>query len=188
MGDDRIIDFNEIKNRVNEKDIDKFESYMYDLFYKTQTGEISFSDFSKNLSEYMAKNNISEKKLFEIQKKIMERYGFDPSTMEDSLKQMGVNLDLNDKAETYEKVRKKLSFKEKYNNKLIGKTIEEYFIENETNKIKILLDKNIVTIISDKNIDLNDNELNEFLCSYKKMFEGEALEVNICENKKTYNY
>ena len=88
MGDDRIIDFNEIKNRVNEKDIDKFESYMYDLFYKTQTGEMSFSDFSKNLSEYMAKNNISEKKLFEIQKKIMERYGFDPSSMEDSLKQM----------------------------------------------------------------------------------------------------
>ncbi|WP_394896025.1 DUF3867 family protein, partial [Clostridium baratii] len=43
-------------------------------------------------------------------------------------------------------------------------------------------------IISDKNIDLNDNELNEFLCSYKKMFEGESLEVNICENKKTYNY
>ncbi|MGL4571135.1 MAG: DUF3867 family protein [Clostridium sp.] len=188
MADDRIIDFNELKNRVNDKDIDKFENYMYDLFYKTQTGEMSLGDFSTNLSKYMAENNISEKKLFEIQKKVMERYGFDSTQMEDSLKQMGVDINLKDTAESYEQVRKKLSFKEKYNNKLIAKPVEEYFIENENNKVKIILDKNVVNIISDKNIDLNDNELNEFLCSYKKMFDGESLEVNISENSKTYNY
>ena len=28
---DRIIDFSEIKNRINDKDIDKFESYIYNL-------------------------------------------------------------------------------------------------------------------------------------------------------------
>ena len=27
--DDRIIDFNEIKNKANEKDVDKLENYMY---------------------------------------------------------------------------------------------------------------------------------------------------------------
>ena len=32
MSDDRIIDFNELKNKVKETDIDKFENYMYNLF------------------------------------------------------------------------------------------------------------------------------------------------------------
>ena len=31
---DKIIDFNELKNKVNEKDIDNFESYIYSLYYK----------------------------------------------------------------------------------------------------------------------------------------------------------
>ena len=31
--DDRIIDFNEIKNQAREKDVDKLENYMYSLYY-----------------------------------------------------------------------------------------------------------------------------------------------------------
>ena len=33
MSDDRIIDFNELKNKVKDSDVDKFENYMYDLYY-----------------------------------------------------------------------------------------------------------------------------------------------------------
>ena len=33
MSDDRIIDFNELKNKVKETDIDKFENYMYNLYF-----------------------------------------------------------------------------------------------------------------------------------------------------------
>ena len=31
MSDDRIIDFNELKNKVKETDIDKFENYMLQM-------------------------------------------------------------------------------------------------------------------------------------------------------------
>ena len=30
---DKIIDFNELKNRVNDKDVDQFESYIYSLVH-----------------------------------------------------------------------------------------------------------------------------------------------------------
>ncbi|WP_024615216.1 DUF3867 domain-containing protein [Clostridium sp. Ade.TY] len=188
MSDDRIIDFNELKNRVNEKDIDNFESYMYDLYYKTQTGEMNLSDFSTKIADYMEKNNISQKKLFEIQKKVMERYGFDPSSMEESLKSMGVDLNLEDIQPDYEIMRKKMSFKEKYNQKVESKTVDTYYIKNQINDVKINLDKEYVTLISEKAIDLNDNELNEFLCSYKKMVEGDTLKITICQNSNIYEY
>ena len=35
---DKIIDFNELKNRVNDKDVDQFESYIYSLYYKVAEG------------------------------------------------------------------------------------------------------------------------------------------------------
>ena len=44
---DRIIDFNEIKNRVNDKDVDKFESYIYNLYYDMSSGKLNMSDFTK---------------------------------------------------------------------------------------------------------------------------------------------
>ncbi len=188
MSDDRIIDFNELKNRVNEKDIDKFENYIYDLYYKTQTGEMNLSDFSTNIADYMAKNNISQKKLFEIQKKVMERYGFDPSSMEENLKSMGLDLSLEDVQPDYEKMRKKMSFKEKYNKKIESKTVDTYYIRNQINDVKINLDKEYVTLISERTIDLNDTELNEFLCSYKKMVDGNTLKVTICQNSNIYEY
>ncbi|MBP1889437.1 hypothetical protein J2Z53_001018 [Clostridium moniliforme] len=188
MSDKRVIDFNELKNRVNEKDIDKFEEYMYDLLYKTQTGQMTLGDFSANLSKYMVENNISQKKLFEIQKKVMERYGFDPSGMEESLKGMGIDLDSVDLDSDYEMLRKKASFQEKYNKKVVTKPVDEYFIENANNKVKIILDKEKVVLISEGNIDLNDNELNEFLCSYKKMVDGDVLKITICKNSNVYDY
>lgn len=188
MSDERIIDFNELKNRVNEKDIDSFENYMYDLYYKTQTGEMNLSDFSSKIADYMSKNNISQKKLFEIQKKVMERYGFDPSGMEESLKSMGVDVSLEDLQPDYEKMRKKMSFQEKYNKKIVSKTVDEYFIKNSINDVKITLDKENVLLASEKSIDLNDSELNEFLCSYKKMVDGNALKITMCQNSGIYEY
>ena len=46
---DKIIDFNELKNRVNDKDVDQFESYIYSLYYKMAEGKINMSEFSKEL-------------------------------------------------------------------------------------------------------------------------------------------
>ena len=102
---DRIIDFNEIKNKVKDKDVDKFEEYIYSMYYR-----------------------------------------------------------------------------------MTSKAMSEYFINNEKNNLKVLLEGEEVILISDKNIDLTDNELNEFLCSYKKVLEDKKLNIVICENIKKYEY
>ena len=61
-------------------------------------------------------------------------------------------------------------------------------IKNEKNNLKILLENEDVILISEKNIDLNDNELNEFLCSYKKVIEDKKIQIVLCENIKSYEY
>lgn len=65
---DRIIDFNEIKNKVKDKDVDKFEEYIYSMYYKMAEGKLNMADFSKNIMSYMEENNISQDKLMNIQK------------------------------------------------------------------------------------------------------------------------
>ena len=47
--DDRIIDFNELKNRAKDKDVDKFESYIYDLYYSMAEGTLTMGEFTKNI-------------------------------------------------------------------------------------------------------------------------------------------
>ncbi|ENZ02336.1 DUF3867 family protein [Clostridium thermobutyricum] len=186
MGDGKVIDFNELKNKVNDGDVDKFEGYMFDLFYKTQSGSMNMAEYASEISKYMTENNISEKKLFEIQKKMMERYGFDISGLEGSMANLGLNVNLD--SGTYEDVRKKMSFEEKYNKKIVKKSIEEYEIKNEINNLKVVLEGVNVTLLSEKTVDLTDNELNEFLCSYKKVVGDKQLNVTICSNINSYPY
>ena len=45
--DDRIIDFNDLKNKAKEKDVDKLEDYMYSLYYEMAEGKITMSEFTK---------------------------------------------------------------------------------------------------------------------------------------------
>ena len=89
---DRIIDFNEIKNKAKDKDVDKLEDYMYSLYYQMAEGKITMSEFTQKIYEYMNENNISQDKFLNIQKKLMERYGFDSSMLEEQLKLAGINI------------------------------------------------------------------------------------------------
>lgn len=81
-----------------------------------------------------------------------------------------------------------MSFEEKYNKKIVKKSIEEYEIKNEINNLKVVLEGVNVTLLSEKTVDLTDNELNEFLCSYKKVVGDKQLNVTICSNINSYPY
>ena len=183
---DKIIDFNELKNKAKDKDIDKFEDYIYSMYYKLAEGKMNMADFSKNIMSYMQENNISQDKLLNIQKKFLERYGFDSSAIEEQFKIPGFNM--NNSGLNYETMKKTISFQEKYKSRISTKSMSEYFIKNEKNDLKVLLENEDVILISEKNIDLNDNELNEFLCSYKKVIEDKKIQIVLCENIKSYEY
>ena len=74
MSDDRIIDFNELKNKVKETDIDKFENYMYNLYFSVADGSMTMAQFTSKIYDYMRENNISNEKFMNMQKKLLERY------------------------------------------------------------------------------------------------------------------
>ena len=48
-----IIDFNELKNKVKESDVDKFEDYMYSLYTDVASGKLSMAGFSRKMMDYM---------------------------------------------------------------------------------------------------------------------------------------
>ncbi|ALB47378.1 MULTISPECIES: DUF3867 domain-containing protein [Clostridium] len=183
---DKIIDFNELKNKVKDKDIDKFEEYIYSMYYKLAEGKMNMSDFSKNILAYMEENNISQDKLINIQKKFLERYGVDPSLIQGQFKIPG--FDTGGSNLDYQTIKKTMGFQEKYKSRISNKTMSEYFIKNEKNDLKVLLENLDVILVSEKSIDLNDNELNEFLCSYKKVIEDKKINIVICEKVKNYEY
>lgn len=184
-----VIDFNKLKNRVSDKDIDKFEEYIYGLYYSMANGTLKMGEFTKQLKEYMDKNNVSEEKLMNIQKKLMERYGFDPNDLENQMKTMGIDMKSMGLGNiNYEDMRKTLSFHEKYKANINMAQVSLYSIKNELNDLDIILNNEKVIVTSNKNVDLKDNELNEFLCSYKKVNKDKNLEVIICENSTKYEY
>lgn len=186
---DRIVDFNELKNKARDKDIDKFESYIYDLYYSVAQGKMSMMELSREITKYMNENNISQEKFLNIQTEMLKRYGFDMGDIEGQMKNLGIDMsNLGIQSGDYENLRKTLSFQEKYKGKVKTSTVTTYFIKNEKNDIELILENNKVLITSPKNIDLQDSELNEFLCSYKKTLSDDLLDIRICENVAQYNY
>lgn len=185
---DRIIDFNELKNKASDKEIDKFEQYIYSLYYSVAQGDITMAEFSKKIMKYMEKNNISQEKFFNIQKEFMKRYGFDMENLEEEMKSYGIDLNKNNLGTDYETIRKTMGFQEKYKGRIGNSMVITYSIKNDINNLCIHLENENVLLKSEKSIDLQDNELSEFLCSYKKVVKNKPLNISICEFCKTYNY
>lgn len=181
MSDEKIIDFNNLKNKVKDSDVDKFENYIYSLYFSVMEGKISMMEFSRKIMDYMKGNNISNEKFMNIQKKFMERYGMDTNEIEEQLKKFGVDItDLSH-------IRKSAEFIKKYQNKLTGKMFSTLSIKNNINDVDILIDNDNILIYSKKKVNLMDYELNEFLLGYKNSYKGN-IKITICENSNEYEY
>ncbi|MGL4739565.1 MAG: DUF3867 family protein [Sarcina sp.] len=197
--DDKIVDFSKIQNKVRDKDVDKFEAYIYDLYYKMAEGKMNMMQLTQEVTSYMQENNVSQDKLLKIQEEMLGRYGV---TMDDVAREMGMNPEdlkgpnaMNSFAntngqfkESYEDLRKVMSFEEKYKNRLNKRSLTTYKIKNDVNDIEIMLEGNTVFIKSPKDINLGDVELNEFLCSYKKTLKDDKINIELCSNVQNYIY
>lgn len=196
MSDDRIIDFNDLKNKVKDSDVDKFEQYIYNLYFSVMDGSMTMVEFSRKIFDYMKENNISQEKFINIQKKFMERYGMDSQEIERQLKAFGIDplntnfndIDLNNiKNENFESIKSSVGFYEKYGSKIQPKNLISTFIKNDVNDIEIMIDQDKVTLYSSKKINLVDAELNEFLLAYKNTL-NKKIKIVLCENYSDYDY
>jgi len=213
MSDDRIIDFNELKNKVKDSDVDKFENYMYDLYFSVADGSMTMSQFTSKIYEYMRENNISQEKFLKMQNRLMERYGVDPTELDQQIKNLGLNPNslsfddlnkfnptnntnnTNNTQNTINEIKEKIDydidqnsdFYKKYNKDLESKVLVTTFLKNEVNDMKIIIENEKVTLISEGSINLVDAQLNELLLSYKGI-KNKKLKITICEKCKEYDY
>ena len=192
MSDDRIIDFNELKNKVKETDIDKFENYMYNLYFSVADGSMTMAQFTSKIYDYMRENNISNEKFMNMQKKLLERYGVDEAEIERQLKSMGINpndinslssMNINDirnnnihsnnqpkkeepKVEfvpvdnIQETIVKNSDFYNKFAKRLEYDSYITSKLKNDVNDLKIIINKERVTLMSEGAINLVDSQLN----------------------------
>ena len=197
MSDDRIIDFNELKNKVKDSDVDKFEQYIYNLYFSVMDGKMSMAEFSRKIFDYMRDNNISQEKFMKIQKQFMERYGMDTEEVEKQLRNFGIdpstagfmsnNTSSKVSTEDLESFKKSAGFYEKYGEKIQPKSCITTFIKNDLNDINVIIDQEKIMLCSDRKINLMDSELNEFFLEYKNMF-NKKIKVVMCETTNKYDY
>lgn len=197
MSDDRIIDFNELKNKVKDSDVDKFEQYIYNLYFSVMDGKMSMAEFSRKIFDYMRDNNISQEKFMKIQKQFVERYGMDTEEVEKQLRNFGIdpstagfmsnNTSSKVSTEDLESFKKSAGFYEKYGEKIQPKSCITTFIKNDLNDINVIIDQEKIMLCSDRKINLMDSELNEFLLEYKNMF-NKKIKVVMCETTNKYDY
>ncbi|PBG98683.1 hypothetical protein BGV11_03080 [Clostridioides difficile] len=197
MSDDRIIDFNELKNKVKDSDVDKFEQYIYNLYFSVMDGKMSMAEFSRKIFDYMRDNNISQEKFMKIQKQFMERYGMDTEEVEKQLRNFGIdpstagfmsnNTSSKVSTEDLESFKKSAGFYEKYGEKIQPKSCITTFIKNDLNDINVIIDQEKIMLCSDRKINLMYSELNEFLLEYKNMF-NKKIKVVMCETTNKYDY
>ena len=217
MSDDKIIDFGSFQKKLSEeilteeeKDIVRrgrntqshhlpkhasVEEYMYSMYTNVSSGSMSPLDFSKSINEFLKKNNISVEKFGQMQEKLLERYGFDPKNIEEEMKRMGIDMNESayvvskkDKEESYsvKDFGDKLAFFERYEG-IEEKTIMHYILDNGVNQVKFIMDGSILTLVSEKKIDLSDPDVNTFIAGYRQA-NKEKIKVVICEATNVYDY
>ncbi|KAF5033294.1 DUF3867 family protein [Proteiniclasticum sp. QWL-01] len=171
-----IIDLSKFKEKVRDKDVDELENYIYSLYFQVAEGKMTLADVNREIRKYVEENDISHTKFMEIQKKLIERYGYDPNELEKQLMQDPSLLGQS------------RGLLEKY-----GKSIEEAkgyrkVIKNNRNELVIFATGHRIILLSEKKIDLEDNEVHEFLVSYKRQAGSETLDVQLAESIQTFQY
>lgn len=172
-----VINFDDFKNKVRDKDVDELENYIYGLYFQVAEGKMTLADVNREIRNYMDEHSISESKFMEIQKKLVERYGYDPDDLEKQLLQ-GQDILL----------QKSPGILEKYGSSICEMKGFLKEIKNDRNDLQIFCSGTKVILLSPGAVDLEDNELNEFLVSFKRQAGNDTLDIQIGESIKRFDY
>lgn len=172
-----VINFDDIKNKVRDKEIDDLEQYIYGLYYKVTDGSMTLADVNREIQKFMVDNNISQEKFMEIQKKLVERYGYDAEELErEVMKQQNLFMP------------KPTGLKEKYGKDLKDMQGYRMDISNDNHECVLYCASRTVIIMSQGEVDLADPALNDFLVSYKKQAGQDTLEIILAQNGRIFQY
>ncbi len=172
-----VIKFEDIKNKARDKDVNQFEDYIFKKYYEVAEGKMSMADLNRDIMQYMSEHDISQEKFSEIQIKLMERYGYDAEEFKKlipEIKDSPLNVGMTLKA--------------KYGNSLEIVSVLRKTIKNEKNDLILYCEGDDVTILSEKEVDLEDNELHDFLVSYRRQHGEEQLKIKMGDSLSEFIY
>lgn len=197
MSDKKIIKFGKLQEKWDEQEVDKFEEFLNMMMEDVVTGSISISEFTAKMSKYQIDNNISNEKLMELQKKLLQKMGIDID-INDFNKQMEILEGLENNSENSDskekdknrfdtKKIKEIAFFDFYKDKIENKKIPEFHLKTEKNDLIMFMEEDKITIITEGKIDFADDELNGVITDYRECIHG-SLKIIACEATKIYEY
>lgn len=173
-----VIDFKDIKNKAREKEVDELENYVFSLYYEVAEGKMTYSQLNNKLIEYVKEHNIPNEKFIDMQKKLIERYGYNVDEIQSKISFITPENNMTTAA----------NLKNKYGASISNPFTYKKTINNAMNQLIVYCEEDEVYIFSERDINLNDNELNEFFVSYKKQIGDKRLKISLSEKIKTFEF
>ncbi len=169
-----IIDINQLRNKVSEKDVNQFKEFIFGLYDKLSEGKLFVGDITEQMDRYANEKGITEEKLCNLRegliKELTEEVGINIDEIEDQIDGSDFKLDLGE-------FKKQLRFYEQNINNISIKGIFKHRINNEVNDLVIILDENKGYIVSQEKPDYDDKELKNIIGNFKNNHNKREIEV-----------
>ena len=180
-----IIDINQLRNKVSEKDVNEFKEFIFGLYDKLEEGKIFVGDITEQMDKYADENGMTEEKLCnlreELIKELTDEVGINIDELEKQVEGTDFNLELGD-------FKEQLKFQDENINNISIKGIFKHRINNEFNDMLIILEGNKAYILTEDKPDYDDKELKSLIGNYKKNHNKGEMEVIVLKEIDRFEY
>lgn len=187
---DRIIDFNDLKDKARAEEIKEFDRFINSLYVSLMGGKITLGEMNTAINKYAKDNEISEKKMYELKERMFEKRGFSREVLKAKFQEVGLDPSYVDTIFTYDEKAKKAkeSFYIKYGAEIERDELYICPFESEKNQMTVYFQTEKVKLLSSGKIDLEDEDLKAFLQLYKEAIKGEELQIAYFESIGEFKY
>lgn len=187
MTDKKIINFDKLKEKWDDKEIDKFEEFMNLQTERIITGQISIAELIKSMKKYQVEHNITNDGIMKLQKKMIDNLGLNIEVEDVDREVEEIRRYLNEEDEDLTLELRNKAFFAYYSDRIENKDIACMELKNEKNNLTLMIMGKEIIIYSEKRVDFSDDELNGIVALYKESIEG-GLKIITCEATKIYEY
>ncbi|WBW99218.1 DUF3867 family protein [Oceanirhabdus sp. W0125-5] len=169
-----IIDINQLRNKVTEKDVNEFREFIFRLYDKLAEGKLFVGEITEQMDQYAEIKGITEEKLCnlreELIKELTEEVGFNFKEIEKQIEETDLNLD-------FEELEEQLKFYDTNIKNISIKGVFKYRINNQFNDILIIFEGDKGYILTQRKPDFNDKDLKNIIQDYKQNHNKNEIEV-----------
>ncbi|MCM1988533.1 DUF3867 family protein [Oceanirhabdus seepicola] len=180
-----IIDINQLRNKVSEKDVNEFREFIFGLYDKLAEGKLFVGDITEQMDKYADEKRIGEEKLCNLRQELIneltEEVGINIDEIEKQIDGDNINLDLGE-------CSKQLNLSDKNINNISIRGVLKHRINNQVNDLIVILEENKGYILTEGKLDYDDKELKNIIENYKKNHNKREIEVIVLKEIDRFTY